>query len=229
MARGRTLVNLRADAYKRSDNEGTDGVGGRHPSADVTRYLNQGGAELWDLLIEARGPEYFQADPPASIATLASTTSYDLPAAFYMLIGVRLNGDFGFPLVPYDSQEESLLRVSTTNVVGYPSHYQLRRTTAGLSKLAVLPSHRSGETLVVDYVPAYVDLVADADVFDGINGWEEYVVCFAARCMAVKDEEWQLASALDADMAKLKQRILKLAPRRNMHRARRVKDVRGWR
>lgn len=228
MARGRELQDLRADAYKRSDNEGTDGVGGRHPSADVTRYVNQGGAELWDLLIEARGPEYFQADPADEIATLASTTSYELSDTFYLLIGVRLDGNFGAPLVPFTSQEEPSLRMQGRSI-GLPTHYQLRRTADGINSITVLPAHRAGLTLVVDYVPAYVDLVADADSFDGINGWEEYVVCFAARCMAVKDEEWQLASALDADMARLKQRILKLAPRRNMHRARRVKDVRGGR
>lgn len=228
MARTRTLANMRSDAYKRSDNEGTDASDGRHPTADVTRYVNQGCAELWDLLIEARGPEYYRVSPSYSITTTADTDSYTLPAAFYMLISVRLSGDMGAPLVPFTAQDEPVLR-HTDRQGGLPTHYQLQRTnaTSSQNKLVVLPEHDANLTLVVDYVPSFTDLSADGDLFDGLNGWEEYAVLFAARCMAVKDEEWELVRALDSDMDRMRQRIMRLAPKRDMHRARRVKDVRG--
>lgn len=121
-----------------------------------------------------------------------------------------------------------MLRLDGTSAGTRPLFYQLRRTTAGANKLAVLPEHEAGLSIVVDYVPAFTDLTdASNSTFDGINGWEEYAVAFAARCMAVKDEAWQLAQAMEGEMARLKQRILRLAPKRDMHRARRVKDVRG--
>ncbi len=225
-ARTRSGADLIDDAYKRADLESaTD----RHPRASVLRYVNQGGAELWDLLIEARGPEYFRATPQ-TITTTTETTSYALNPSFYMLISARWEDEAGFgdPLVPFDGQEEPALRDRQLNVTGYPSNYQLRRTVPGTDSLEVLPEHRADLSIIVEYVPCFTDLTdASSSYFYGVNGWEEYIVDYAARKMATKDEEWPLVRELDADMAMLRKRILNLAPKRDMHRARRVKDVRG--
>lgn len=223
MARSRSGQDLVNDAYRRSDNESaTD----RHPRVDVLRYVNQGGAELWDLLIEARGPEYYQGTPK-SITTTASTTSYALDTTFYLMISAYLDDDAGMPLLPFSSQEEPMLRNTSASSAG-PFYYQLRRSTAGANSIVILPEQTAGQTVVVNWVPAFTDLTDGASsYFEGVNGWEEYIVCFAARCMATKDEEWPLAKELENEMARLRSRILKLAPKRDMHRARRVKDVRG--
>jgi hypothetical protein len=223
MARARSGQDLVNDVQRRADVEAaTD----RHPRTDILRYVNQGCAELWDALIEARGPEFFQASSPTSLTTTADTTLYSLASDFYLLIGVRLDGDDGYPLVPFSRQEEPMLRAD--GGAGKPLFYQLRRTTAGANKIEILPEHDAGLTIKVDYVPEFTDLTdSGSSYFYGINGWEEYVVCFAARCVAVKDANWQLAQALEGEMGRLKQRIMRLAPKRDMHRARRVKDVRG--
>ena len=218
VGRGRSLLDLRSDAYKRADCEGaTD----RHPPADVTRYINQSRAELFDILVEARGRSYFRKHPAATIATLAGTSIYDLPADFYRLISVRRQGAGGDLLRAMQPQDEPWLR-EPANTVQFPTHYELQAET-----IEMLPLHGAGTTIIVDYVPVSADLVLDGDIANGINGWEEYVVCFAARCMAVKDEEWPLAGALRADMASLRDRIAKLAPTRDAFRAERVKNVRG--
>jgi hypothetical protein len=199
---------------------------------DVLRYVNQGASELWDLLIEARGPEYFRETAP-TITTLASTTSYSLQyaTAFYLLVSVRVEdatGGYAEPLTSFTSQEEPSLRDSSNGSDGFPTHYQLRRSSNGSNTLAVLPAHAAGNSLIVDYVPTFTDLTDSAlSSFDGVNGWEEYIVDFAALKMATKDEEWNLVRELREDMKGLRSRILKLAPKRDMHRARRVKDVRG--
>lgn len=221
--RSRTGASLIDDAYKRADNESaTD----RHPRTDVLRYCNQGGAELWDLIIEARGMEYCQATP-TSITTTASTTSYSLDDTFYLLISVYLDGTTGGPIMPFSSQEEPLLRTAAAASTA-PLYYQLNRTAAGANTITILPTHSAGLTIKVRWVPVFTDLTDNSsNPFAGVNGWEEYIVAFAARCMAVKDEEWNLAQALDRDMERLRERIQKLAPKRDLHRARRVKDVRG--
>lgn len=226
MARTRSGAALIDDAYMRSD---TEGATDRHPRPSVLRYVNQGAAELYDLLIAARGPDYFRKDPAQSITTTADTTAYTLATDFYMLISVWKSGDTGEPLVPFTSHEEPGLR-SGSYAVGDPTHYQLRRSGSGANTIAVLPPHDAGDTIVVDYVPAFVDLTdAVGSLFDGINGWEAYVVDFAAHEIAIKDEEFQLAAVLEKSMAKMRVRITGLAPRRDMHRAKRVKDVRGAR
>ena len=54
--RTRQFSELQADAYKLADLEGfTD----RYPASEVGRYINQGNAECWDLLVAARGYAYF--------------------------------------------------------------------------------------------------------------------------------------------------------------------------
>lgn len=229
MARTRRLDEMRADAYKRSDNEGTSASDGRHPTADVTRYINQGCAALWDLLIKARGADYYRVSPAYEITTTADTSSYTLPAAFYLLISVRREGPGGEALIPFTSQEEPMLRDTQLETAGVPTHYQLRRSgaTSSQNTICVLPEHEAGYTLVVDYVPSFTDLSADSDTFDGINGWEEYAVLHAAHAMATKDEEWALCDKLESAMGKMEARIQGLAPKRDMFRARRVTDVRG--
>lgn len=214
---GQTLIN---EAFKRSDNEGaTD----RHPRADVLRYVNQGGTELYDLLVEARGRTYYRSTTPWTITTTADTTKYtsSFPSTFYRLISVRVEeDDIVTPLHPFTPLEEGELRGTT--FASKPTHYELHP-----DGIVLLPEHSAGLTVTVEYVKAYTNVTDAADsYFDGINGWEEYIVAFAARCMAVKDESWQLVNACDADMARLKERIKKLAPHRDAFRPRRMQDVR---
>jgi len=224
MSRTRTLSQLREEAYRRADCEGAYD---RHDRADVDRDLNQGGARFWDELIAVRGTEYLQTS--ANITTTADTSSYSLAAfspRFYMLTGVRLDERGGYPLRKFDDHEEAGLR-DTDNTESWPTHYQLRRTGAAVSSLVILPEHEAGLTIAVNYVPGWADLVDDTDTFDGINGWEDYMIDYAARKMALRDGERDLAADLFNDMADCLKRIKRVAPKRDMHQARRVKDIRG--
>jgi hypothetical protein len=225
MARTRSGADLINDAYRRADCEAlTD----RHPRSDVLRYVNQGAAEVYDMLVEARGRAYYRA-PPHVITTASGTSRYALDPSFYRLISVRMGGPTGYSLIPYTSMEEPWLR-SVASGGGTPTHYELQP-----GYIEILPMHSAGQTLVVDYIPIMTDLTDSPDSgFDGINGWEEYVVDFAACCMLTKDDELQVVNTIRQDMGRLKARIDKLARGRDAFRAERVKDVRrggfgGWR
>ena len=216
---GQTLIN---EAYKRADQEGaTD----RHPRADVLRYVNQGCRELYDLLIEANGRGYYRSATPWSITTTAETTFYSngMPNSFYRLVAVRASdGSMQAPLIPFTPTEEPGLR-SAGIEADLPTHYEMRPTG-----IAILPEHAANSTVYVEYIPAFTDLTDASDsYFDGINGWEEYVVCFAAKCIATKDSEPDTVAAMDREMGRLTERIKKLAPKRDAYKPRRVSDVRG--
>jgi hypothetical protein len=220
MARTRTLAEMRAEAYLRSDNNGaTD----RHPNADVDRYVNQGIAELYDLLVEARGRSYYRKNSPTPITTSASTSKYALPTDFYRLLSVRVDEDGGDMLDPFRAEDEPYLR-QNASATRWPTHYELQN-----GFIELLPEHEAGISVVVDYIPHATVLSAGGDTFDGINGWEEYVVCFAAQRMATRDEDWEVVAALRSEMDRLRERIQKLAPNRDAYRAERVKDTRGQR
>jgi len=218
MARTRTGAELIDDSYKRADLvAATD----RFPRTEVLRYVNQGGAALYDLLIEARGRAYYAVKPASTITTTASTSRYTLPTAFYRLSSVRVGGAGGYTLSPFTPQDEPWLR-DPGATAPKPTHYEIQP-----GYIELLPLHSAGESVVVDYVPYFTDLADSSNTFDGINGWEEYVVDFAARCMLIKEDELQLVGKIEQDMAKLEMRISKLAPGRDAFRAERVKNVRA--
>ena len=218
MARTRTGAELIDDSYKRADLvAATD----RFPRTEVLRYVNQGGAALYDLLIEARGRPYYAKKPATTITTTASTSRYALASDFYRLSAVRVSGVGGFTLEPFTAQDEPWLREPGVTA-NKPTHYELQP-----GYIELLPLHSAGLSVIVDYVPYFPDLSDGAGTFDGINGWEEYIVYSAARDMLLKEDELGLVKKFEDEMARLELRISKLAPGRDAFRAERVKNVRG--
>ncbi len=222
MARTRSGADLIDDAYSRADLVGaTD----RHPRDTVLRYVNQGCTEIYDMLVEARGRAYYRATP-STITTAAGTTRYALPASFLRLISIRVSGSGGYCLNTFSPQDEPMLR-EPAGTVAKPTHYEIQP-----GYVELLPRHSGGTAVIVDYVPVFTDLTDEtSSTFDGINGWEQYIVYFAAREMLLKDGEKDDAGVQTAAMQALAKRVGMLAPHRDAFRAERVKNVRGqgWR
>lgn len=214
MARARTLAEMVDEAYRLADTEGeTD----RHPRPDVIRWVNKGLAELYDFLVEARGRDYYRAT--SSITLIPGTVNYKLPDAFYKLVGFRhLDGG---ALLPYDPAQDAELRDGSVAIGASPRFYQLRG-----EDVTFLPMPGAG-TVVCDYIPAFVDLTAETSTFDGVSGWEDHASLYAAKRMAIKNEDFELVGVLSQEQATLAERIGKLAPKRDAGAARRVKDVRA--
>jgi len=224
MARARSGANLIDDALERADvQEATD----RHPRSAVLRHVNQGRAELYDLLVDAYGRSYFRSPAPWVITTEAGTTVYTagFPPTFYRAIGVRVTDSGGrgsMPLVPSQPMEEPWLLEPDSS--GWPTHYDLRP-----DGIAIYPAHQPNLRVTVEWIPAVTDL-ADDDATtnaDGFNGWEEYVIEFAARRIAKKDGDMDIVADCDREMTRLRERIKRMAKNRDAHRPRRVQDVRG--
>jgi hypothetical protein len=222
MARSRSGSDLIDDAYKKADLEAFTT---RYPRSEVLRYVNQGGAELWDVLIDALGKAYGRSSSPWEITTLADTIEYrtNFPSTWLQLISVRLECPFPQMLHRLASPEEAFLRDGEGT--GYPEFYEL--IPGGIQ---LFPKHQAGCCVVVEYVTRYTDLTdSSSSSFDGVSGWEEYMVCHAAREMALKEGELDFARAMENDKAALKDRIKKRAPNRDAYRPRRARDVRGER
>ncbi len=223
MARTRSGQSLIDDAYKKADLEAfTD----RYPRTEVLRHINQGGAELWDILLEARGKAFARSSTPWEISTTAETIEYtlDFPTDFYELLSVRLTCPAGQMLRPLASQEEAFLREDNGSTA-FPEFYELIP-----SGIQLFPEHQAGLCVVVEYAVTFTDLAdSTGSTFDGVSGWEEYMVCHAARELALKEGELEFARMMADDKEALKLRIKKRAPNRDAFRARRARDVRGER
>lgn len=163
-------------------------------TAEWNGLINDSAAELYDLLVDAY-EDYFKST--YSFATTANTANYTLPADFYKFLGLeQVTGtNQTITCEPFEYAERN--------------HYQLYNS--------------AGITFNLDYVPACPLLVADTDTFDGVNGWEEYIVIDAAIKARIKEESD--VTDLGAQKAAMAKRIEDSAPNRDAGMGGRVVDV----
>lgn len=225
MARKRSGADLIDDALKRAD---ADGYETRHPRADVLRYVNQGKAALRDLIIGARGQLYFRSSTPWTFTTTKNTILYTsgFPTTFFQLISVRVDKS-GCSPVGLELASPLLIPelVDKRNCACYPTHYDLRP-----NGIEIYPRHNAGLTVTVEWMPASDDLTDTSSSYaDGVDGWEDFIVAYAAKKIAEKDDDPRVEASCEREMQMLASRIAALAPKRDRYRARRVQDARGAR
>jgi hypothetical protein len=172
-----TLASIKTQARQRADMEGSNFV----DDAELTAYVNASAAELYDILV-SRFEDYYIADTAFTVATGADT--YTLPAAFYKLKGLDVDVGGG----RYDTVRpfQFAQRNETTDPVTADPltvRYRVFGQTLRLS-----PPERAPGNYRLWYIPRFVPLALDTDTFDGINGWEEFIVVDCAIKMLAKEE-----------------------------------------
>ena len=214
MARSRTLSSLISDVRLRIDRQNSQYVS----DTELTEYINQSITELYDMLVAARGHGYYMKS--STIATVGGTDAYDLPADFYECTGVDalIAGDT-VTLRPFMFDERNMFKVAGIWSPALPIYYRLRD-----AKITFIPTPSGIYTVTLWYIPACPRLnFENPNSFDGINGWEEYVVCDAAA--KAKEKEGLDSTALVARLARLTRRIEGLAVQRDVGKPERVTDV----
>jgi len=188
---------------------------------EIRRRLNEGLKQVYDLLIAARGEEYYVTS--VDIPLVTGTASYALPPDFYQGASVIVTDGSNFHQMRTWEMNE-LARMLQAQTQSGSAIYALRFRFQG-SDIVVYPSAQSGWTMKLHYIPAMVDLVAAADTFNGVNGWEQYAVLTAAIGCLIKEESD--ATALMVERGIVETEIKKLAGARDASRASRIVDVRG--
>lgn len=162
MARTRTLLQMRTDVRELADMPNSSFIS----DPNLNEYINRGIAKLYGKLVGARGQDYYEKS--ATFVTVGGQQSYPMsswtPATtdFFQLLQVEItDGTFKRVLQPF-----------------------MRKEHAKYSEYTV----PAGYTITIYYVPAATRLVADNDAFDGINGWEEYVIRDATIELLNKEE-----------------------------------------
>lgn len=222
MATTKTLLQLRTEARQEADQVNSTFVS----DAELTTWVNSAAFELYDILISKYGDAYYVKAPPYSFTTDGTNETFALPTDLYKLLGVDLQTN-GAPngwltLRPFQMAERNRnWRPNAAPIVGFTS---LRYRLHG-SNLWLTPLPASGQTLRVWYVPRLTPLSADGDTFDGISGWEEYIVVEAAiRCLVKEESD---PSAMFARKAALLKRIEEMASNRDEGAPPVVSDVNG--
>lgn len=188
-----TLSELRTASRQRSDMQSSNFI----TDDELNSYINQSYFELYDILVQKYGDNYYVASP-SPITTDGTNYLYDLPTDFYKLIGVDyytgVNTNPWMTIKEFEFAERN------------------RYTTPQASMRTQLW-----------YIPKLTTLVDDADTCDGISGWTEYIIVDAAIKCLIKEESD--VSVLLNDKQMLIQRIESAAENRNAGEPMRVTDV----
>ena len=193
-------------------------------------YLTNSYKELYDLLAQKFGDDYF-VTTPYSFTTVGGTQLYALPGDCYKLMGVEISAN------PADTTSWVSIpkfEFADRNKFNGPNIYNFYRLTniryrMNGSNLMLVPSAQGGQTVQIWYAPRPQTLMRDFDLLDGISGWEEYVIVDAAIKARVKQES-DVTELYTQKMA-LKQRIEEAAENRDVGEPECVSDVvsrNGW-
>lgn len=188
-------------------------------------WINQSIAELWDILVASDPQRFYKS---TTVSTTAGTKSYALPADFYQIHGMDLNsGDERITLEPYQFAERNRYRWNHIVGVGNDrTHVRYRVMGQGIDGtegLLYFEPDPGTETYTLHYIQAPQELAADDDDFDGVAGWEEWVIYDVGIRMMLKEEAD--ASALERERARIEARIRRMAGERDSGTAPRVQDT----
>jgi len=116
--------------------------------AEVDAYLNAGLTELYDLLVGARGTDFYFKS--VTYPLISQQTDYSLPDDFYDLVGVDLyvNGRF-ITLGKYEFAERNRYQNPTIVSLGAPMVYSILG-----DKIRFLPPPTGGYNVTINYLPA---------------------------------------------------------------------------
>jgi hypothetical protein len=218
MARTRTLALLRAEVQARADIENDPHI----TSAEVDRFINQSIAALHQKAALAGEDEYTTS---VAIPTVAGSESYTVASAFFKIVSADalVSGEVR-PLRRWTFAERHLfLNATSWSSTSQPLAYRL----VGGDTIKLLPVPDGVYTVTVWYIPASTVLAADGDLYDGRDGFEEWVVLDAAiKCKTKSEEDIRelvgerdrvmldiLASLATKDQAR-PERVQDVAPRR---------------
>lgn len=219
-----TLAELKTQCRERADMEESQFVS----DSELTSYINASIAELHDLLIAAYCEDYIMEEV---IVTTTSAIDYELPDGvlysaapkFYKLRGVdvRMNSTDQWATVKrfnFNRRNEDNDSFAW-NLLGLP--YIQYRLVGSKIRFNRTPTANSQFRLF--YYPVATKLVDDADEFDDLNQYAEYVILDVAIKMLNKEESD--VTVLGLQKAAMKERIEAMAKDRDANEPESITDI----
>lgn len=182
--------------------------------------INAACAELYDMLVDSRGHDYFQKT--AALATTSGSAIVALPADFYELIYLG---------VSWGAQQ--LEEISALDHYGDAVDYRNWNSWAESSPklfrergalLEFFPTPSAVTAIELRYIPVMPQLTADASTFDAVNSWHKIVAAQAAR--EALGLQAMPTTSVDKIYEQQKERIEGLAAKRAAAHPPSIRDVR---
>lgn len=235
-----SLGELRLRSKQRAEREASQFV----TDEEWNSYINQSYFELYDILVQAYGNEYYVA-PGANFQTVGSTRFYPLPDGFLTFYDTSLQNSFAAPPfykllgvdLALDASSQAYITLKkfqfisrnryvypqiTTNLLGVAG---MRYRIMG-NQIEFIPTPQGGQVIQLWYVPRMVSMLKDTDLCDGVSGWTEYIITDAA-IKALQKEESDVQILMAQKMA-LIDRIQSAAENRDIGEPELISDTRRY-
>jgi hypothetical protein len=197
---------------------GTD-VTQRHPSSEINRYINQA-IQAYVRLVSDCGCMLYIRQKTAATSTSATVDSENwaprdylaMPDDMFHLKGIDISsGGATVAMQPFELADRNDFRaqfIFANGGIGMPVYYQLGGGNNAGSRVAkIIPSADAVYQCVIWYIPILADLADDTDTFDGIAGYEEWVVNRAALDCLARDVALPIYSVIKNDNAEIEARM----------------------
>ena len=210
------------------------------PDVEIVEYINEACQDLYDLLSDLGGQEWFRKTWPIVTRTASGDDpgdTYPLPPDFYKLTSAEIvySGGVTRPIAPYMEKERATYTLLTGWSIGALAWYRM----LGANQIRFIPAPAAQYTVNLNGYPTFTKLTVAAyrdsterqilqapASFDGINGWEQYVIWKTVARVQAKQKVDPSAALQFA--AEKEQAIQAAAQNRDMQHAERVQDVVGF-
>lgn len=222
-----TVGNIRLESQQRCDKVNSS----FYTNQEWNSMISQSYKELYDIIIQKFGDDYFIA-PPYSYQTTGiidpvyQAQVFPLPDDFYKLMRCEVALNPGDPNSWVTLREFNAIQANLYNFPNVYTFYgitNLRYRVWG-TNLQIVPIASAGQTVRIWYSSKPNQLIADTDTLDAISGWEEYIVADCCLKALVKEESLEQAAAFNDQKLALLKRIDEAAEHRNVGEPESVSD-----
>lgn len=204
MARTRTLTLLLGDLRYVSDSQG---LLGRHTDTSLTRLLNQSIQRLREK-VSANGITHFLVSTSTPTMTVGPTAPYHFGVIDFSAVSPNVVRVYGIDVtrngstyeldgVPFTARNDYQDGDGARN--GPPVAFANFQT----AKVAIFPPSDSAYSYVAWYLPVLADLASGSDTFDGVAGWEEWVLWDCLPSMVTRDTHAAVIQLIESRRAEL--------------------------
>ena len=224
MGATRTLAQLRDATRRYSDFIAGGSALPVFSDTDVEQFINDAIAEYYEMLVAARGHEYFLAT--STIAVVGGTSTYTLPATFMELSSLTLEwrSDWHELVPPLDSLlQRHLFNNQIVWAQGSRKAFRIFGSQDGTQSIEFVPAPGTSVTARLRYIPTFAPLTGDEEVIFIVNGFDK-LVCISAA-IEMRSVKGLPVAALQTLQAAQIERLQEMAAERLADQPARVIDV----
>lgn len=204
MARTITLLDLRDEIGTLTQ---TDGATGRWSVARVNRRINMS-ISRFRAKLASFGISYYLKTQSGTLTSGTATVAVPADHVQTEGISVAYQGSDYYPLEPW-SWEHRDLYDEAQGGYGQPLGYRVMGDS-----MTIYPIPQGDYPYRWHYLPTHTDLSSDTDTFDGVSGWENWVIADVSQYILTAESDGERLGAVLQIKAEAEAELNRYAARR---------------